>query len=98
MKENMGQCESKERDFKEEKRSKVLKKDFRRKALKNKRSKRREQRKEVTRLLCVSEHPAHLTATLVCPSPSICPFCISSRPPVRFSRNGAQESPGRNPT
>jgi hypothetical protein len=30
-----GQCESKERDFKEQKRSKVLKKDFRSKVLKN---------------------------------------------------------------
>jgi hypothetical protein len=37
MKENMGQCESKKRDFKEEKRSKVFKKDFRSKILKNKR-------------------------------------------------------------
>jgi hypothetical protein len=31
----MGQSESKERDFKEQKRSKVLKKDFRSKVLKN---------------------------------------------------------------
>jgi hypothetical protein len=35
LRENMGQCESKERDFKEEKRSKVLKKDFRSMVLKN---------------------------------------------------------------
>jgi hypothetical protein len=40
IKENMGQRESKERDFKEFKRSKVLKKDFRSKALENREEKR----------------------------------------------------------
>jgi hypothetical protein len=66
----MGHSESKERDFKEQKRSKVLKKDFRRKVLKiEKRSrvKRREEKKQQRCCASPSKHPAHLIPT----------FCMS---------------------
>jgi hypothetical protein len=42
----MGQCKSKEWDFKVYKRSKVLKKDFRSKALKNREEKKQSKWKE----------------------------------------------------
>jgi hypothetical protein len=93
----MGQSKSKERDFKEQKRSKVLQKDFRSKDLKNreeKRSKRRVIREKKQRGCCVSpsEHPAYLTPTLCMSVFYHLSFLHLQLPPVRFSSNGAQEN------
>jgi hypothetical protein len=79
----MGPCKSKERDFKEYKRSKVLKKNFRSKVLKNK-------RKEAMRLLCITIREPST------PGPTFCmsvfyslSFLHLQSPPVRSGKTGA---------
>jgi hypothetical protein len=81
----MGQSKSKERDFKEQKRSKVLKKDFRSKALKNTEVRVIEKGSNDA-AVSPSESPAHL-------DPALCMFVYRlsflhlPSPPVRFRRN-----------
>jgi hypothetical protein len=82
----MGQSKSKERDFKKQKRSKVLKKDFGSKVFKEQ-EKRGKVKEEINRYkkqrgYCASpsEHPAHLAPTFSVYLSILCPFCISCRP------------------